>query len=113
MKRAAEFVMDAMRDCLPDDVPLSFSLKSARWSGTGTRRRAVALVEMFDGLPASLEVWSWLSGDGCAHRWTEMPGGDATYEDGQWVRVSELEHASVSLPHPEEARLKSEGKTDG
>lgn len=86
---ADNFIICAMRECLPDDVPLSFAVVSARWMRKGAQRRAVAEVVMFDGAPATLEVWTWSSEGGHAHMWKSMTGGDATFEVGRWVRVSD------------------------
>lgn len=90
MTGADAFVLGAMRNCLPDGVPLSFELTSARWLRKGNGRRAEASVVMFDGQPATLEVWAWSSEGGHAHMWKDMPGGDATFEGGRWVRVSDI-----------------------
>lgn len=89
-----EFVLSAMRDCLPEGVPLSFTLVSARW--ITRRKRAVATVTMFDGLPAELEVWAWAKGAGRAHHWNSMSGGAASFEGGRWVRVDELERGEAA-----------------
>lgn len=87
MSRASDYVGDAMRACLPSGVPLSFSIDDAKWIRSGQQKRAVATVTMFDGRPAKLEVWSWSREGGNAHRWTDMPGGDVSFEHERWVRV--------------------------
>lgn len=84
---AVSYVDSALRDVLPPGVPPSFAaIESAHWSGSGKRRTAHGRLTMFDGLPALVEVWN--SGGLTAHRFTEMPGGDCSFEGGRWVRVS-------------------------
>lgn len=83
---AAEFVTAAMQDCLPPGVPLSFTIDWANFMvATGPKAWAAAQVTMFDGLPAQLEVHRW--GDSHKHRWVAMMGGDASFEDGRWIRI--------------------------
>ena len=48
----------------------------------------VAELEMFDGLRADVEVWQWRS-EAWAHRWIKLEGGDLSWENGSWNRVSD------------------------
>ncbi|MEH3063838.1 MAG: hypothetical protein PGN33_14215 [Methylobacterium radiotolerans] len=92
-KSAADAVRAVLLAVLPPGVPPSFLDITAAWyEGKGRRRKAVALVVMFDGMPATVElsvggkmggytVWS--------HRWTDMPGGACSWEGDRWVRCDE------------------------
>ena len=87
---AAAYVRAALLDCLPDGVPPSFSeIVSARWEGRAPRRIAVASLTMFDGHPGVVEVRQ--VGPCTSHRFTDLPGGDCSYEGGRWVRVDNLQ----------------------
>lgn len=82
------YIDAALRDCLPTDVPPSFTeIEAAYWEGRGRQRKAVGRLRMFDGQPAIVEVWS--SGFCTGHRFTEMPGGDCSYEGDRWMRVTD------------------------
>lgn len=83
---AAARVERHLASCLPDGVPPCHRrIVKARFKGHGRKSVAVAEVEMFDGQPATVEVFTW--GPGCfGHRWTDMTGGCAYYEDGHWRR---------------------------
>lgn len=84
---AATYVRASLLDCLPEGVPPSFSeIVSARWEGRAPRRIAVASLTMFDGQPGTVEVRQ--VGPCTSHRFTELPGGDCSFEGGQWVRVA-------------------------
>lgn len=83
---AADFVRTALEAVLPDGVPPSWvSIDKAHYVGFGRNAAAFAEVTMFDGLSAKVEVRPW--GSSHSHRWTDMPGGDASFEDGRWIRV--------------------------
>lgn len=87
---AAAYVRAALLDCLPDGVPASFSeILSARWEGRASRRVAIASLIMFDGRPGTVEVRQ--VGPCTSHRFTDLPGGDCSFEDGRWVRVDDLQ----------------------
>lgn len=83
---AAQFVRAVLESVLPDGVPPSWvSIDEAHYVGFGRNAVAHATVTMFDGLTAKVEVQSW--GESHRHRWADMPGGDASFEDGKWVRI--------------------------
>lgn len=93
VKNAAAYIEAALRDCLPEGVPPSFrTIDRARWEGTGRGRVAVGHLTMFDGQPATVEVRQ--AGVCTSHRYADFPGGDASFEGGQWVRVSAPEIAA-------------------
>lgn len=83
--RSIETINQTMRDCLPQDAPLSFSkIVDARREG---KNRIVADVVMFDGLPAVLHLNRWEHG--WSHGWDSFPGGDCYLDDdGAWKRVN-------------------------
>lgn len=82
---AAEHIDQALRDCLPPGVPTSYSaIESAYWDGRGRARKAVGRLRMFDGQPATVEVFQ--AGVCTGHRYTEMPGGNAYYDGKAWLR---------------------------
>lgn len=84
----AAYIDAALRAVLPDGVPPSYRLiEGACWDGYGRHRKAVGRLQMFDGLPATVEVRE--AGPCTSHRFTDMPGGACSYEGGQWVRVTE------------------------
>lgn len=85
---AATLIADHMASCLPPGTPACYhSMANARFAGSGRKRVATAVLEMFDGQFATVEVFQWELGFG--HRWTVMAGGDTFYEDGRWQRQSE------------------------
>jgi|GEM_PF-5523843 len=87
---AAAYVRAALLDSLPAGVPASFSeIVSARWEGRASRRVATASLIMFDGQPGMVEVRQ--VGPCTSHRFTDLPGGDCSYEGGRWVRVDSLQ----------------------
>ncbi len=43
---------------------------------------------MFDGQPATVEVFR-VGTQLWGHRWTDMPGGACSWEDGRWIRCDE------------------------
>lgn len=84
---ASEYVNAALLDCLPEGVPPSFAaIVSARWEGRAPRRVAIASLTMFDGQPGAVEVRQ--VGPCTSHRFTDLPGGDCSFEGGRWVRVA-------------------------
>ncbi|WP_374453784.1 hypothetical protein [Phenylobacterium sp.] len=90
---AASVVRDTLLAVLPPGVPPSFDrIVSARFIGTGRRRIASADLVMFDGSPATVEVW--IAGVCTAHRWTSMPGGSAFWDGDAWRRDVEIAEAA-------------------
>lgn len=67
--------------------PRHRSIIRSRHVGAGRRRMIVADLEMFDGLSATIEIFSW--NDRLGHRWTNLPGGDVYFKNGRWQRESE------------------------
>lgn len=90
MSDAAKTLVDNhLASCLPVGCPPCHRLViKARFVGVGKKSVAIADVEMFDGQAAKIEVFRWGLG-GLGHRWTEMAGGCAFYEDGRWQRETE------------------------
>jgi hypothetical protein len=87
-----EVIVRVLTSCLPPGSPLSFRrIESAQFVGQGRSRKAVGRVEMFDGQPASVEVFcagQMLGVDVWGHEWTEMAGGACFLEDGEWHRTA-------------------------
>lgn len=82
---AEQTIRTVLQSAIPPGVPLSFNkILSARFVGSGKKRVATADLEMFDGLPATVECWCY--GPGWAHRWTSMIGGDISWEGDLWKR---------------------------
>lgn len=97
MTGAAEFVRSTLLDALPEGVPPSFrTIRSARYEGHGHRRRAIGLLTMFDGNPATVECWQ--SGPCRAHRFIELTGGSVSWEGDRWVRCAETGDIMPELP---------------
>lgn len=86
---ASAHIEQALKACLPPGVPPSWrSIDGARYISSQPRHEATAEVTMFDGQPAKVRVWLHARNrDAFAHEWTEMPGGDCSFEDGRWVRI--------------------------
>lgn len=100
---AGHSVASYMASCLPHGVPPCHRLiANARFVGFGRRRVAVADVEMFDGQPATIEVFRWGPMNAFGHRWTAMQGGAAFYEDGRWQRDLPADDSAA-----EEARIEA------
>jgi len=110
----ATYIDHALRDCLPPGVPTSYiAIESAYWDGRGRSRKAVGHLRMFDGQPATVEVFQ--AGVCIGHRYTDMPGGNAYYEGGAWLRDATPSQAGISadLPaemNPNEARQALKGR---
>jgi hypothetical protein len=86
-RNAREYIDNALRACLPPGVPPSYqSIDAAHYTGFGRRLEAFGTVTMFDGAPAKVRVWQYAH-EAYAHEWTEMNGGDCSFEDGAWVRI--------------------------
>lgn len=85
MKAAERFVDDRLRACLPHGVPPAYlEITRAKFVGSGKNRVAVADLVMFDGLPGKVVV----STKGLMpHRFTDLPGGDVSFEGGIWMRI--------------------------
>ena len=92
-RSATDAVRLVLLAALPPSVPPSFrEIISAHFAGAGRERRAVSRLVMFDGGPATVEVFMggkmgihpvW------GHRWTEMPGGACSWEGDRWVRCDD------------------------
>lgn len=83
---ASSLVEKHLADCLPPGTPpYHRAILTARYVGTGRKRVAIANVEMFDGLPATVEVFRW-GANAFGHRWTAMEGGAVYFEDDRWHR---------------------------
>ncbi|WP_286963816.1 hypothetical protein [Methylobacterium sp.] len=92
-KSAADAARGVLLACLPPGVPPSFrEITSARFVGSGRNRKAVAHLVMYDGRPATAEVFVAGKHESFAmwgHRWTEMQGGACSWEGDRWVRCDE------------------------
>ncbi len=113
---AKDYVVQALRACLPEGVPPSFrSIDAARYISAQPRHEATAEVTMFDGRPAKVRVWLFARNrDAFAHEWTEMPGGDCSFEGGQWVRIDRETLEPINAPPPRQSSrpaLPHEGMT--
>lgn len=83
---AATLVATHLASCVPAGTPPAFrTVINARFEGVGRKMVAIAVLEMFDGLTATIEVFKWAT-NALGHRWTAMEGGAAFYEDGKWQR---------------------------
>jgi len=86
--KAEEAIRRVLLDVLPSDATPSFlRVVKARFVGVGRDSRIIAELEMFDGLAAEVEAWKWRP-DGWAHRWLRLDGGDLSWEDGRWWRIT-------------------------
>lgn len=85
MKEAKKFVDDRLRACLPHGVPPAYlEITRAKYVGSGKNRVAAADLIMVDGLPGKVVV----STNGLMpHRFTDLPGGDLSFEGGIWMRI--------------------------
>jgi hypothetical protein len=83
---AADEVRRALMDMLPPGVPPFFArIVTARFDG---KKRATAELELFDGDRGVIEVWQHAP-ECHAHRWIRLEGGDLSFENGRWQRVTE------------------------
>lgn len=82
---ALKIVMETAKAALPGGCPLPFSaVVRARFDDS--RNRILADVVMFDGKPATMRLTRWAYG--WAKGWDSLPGGDCSFENGQWQRVA-------------------------
>lgn len=84
---AESVVRKVLSDALPAGAPPSFR-RIVETRRLMSPNRVIAVLEMFDGLDAEVEVWQ-ASSIIWAHRWNSMRGGDISYENGKWVRIAE------------------------
>jgi len=99
---AKEHVDQALRACLPEGCPPSYrSIDAARYTSAQPRHEATAELTMFDGRPAKVRVWLHARNrDAFAHEWTEMPGGDCSFENGRWIRIDRATGESITPENP-------------
>ena len=82
---ASDIVRETLLACLPPDVPSSFAeIVSARFEG---KRKIIASLVMFDGMPAEVHLHQWRYG--WSHGYDYLPGGNISWEGGEWVRYPE------------------------
>jgi hypothetical protein len=82
---AKQMVADGMQACLPPGCPLPFNaIISARFLA---KRIALATVELFDGLPGTIEVSE--RGLWCL-QWKELAGGAINWNGRNWERVNKF-----------------------
>jgi hypothetical protein len=83
---AADKIRRALMSTLPPGVPPFFArIIAARFEG---KTRATADLELVDGLRGEIEVWQYAP-ECHAYRWISLEGGDLSYENGRWKRVTE------------------------
>lgn len=109
MDDAAATADTHLRGCLPPGVPVSYrQIVRAKRIGSGRRQIIRAELVMFDGEPATVEVFKAGEVLGVAmwgHYWTAMPGGPCSFEEGRWQRFPEqLDMLAPSPQTTEEAR---------
>ena len=90
-----------MLSTLPPNVPPNFrSIDRAEFAGSGVLRTVVADLTMFDGLAATVEVFSHGLGS-TGHRWLAWQGDDVSFEKGGWQRVKRVDGDAAVLAAPE------------
>lgn len=90
VRDAAERIDAHLASCLPPGTPaIHQSVESAWWVKKGRGRTAIGKLILFDGQPATIEVFQWAA-QAFGHRWLDMVGGAAFYEDGRWQREEHL-----------------------
>ena len=86
---AETLIREHLIGCLPPGSMPSFRrIISAAFDGTGRKRKAIGRLEMFDGQPATVEVFQW-GPNAWGHRWADMPGGACSLEPSGWVRCDD------------------------
>ena len=87
---ANKFVETAFDETLPDGVPRPFDITQASYSSRINHcTTARASVIMFDNVPAELLIMRYDSGM-VSYSWTRRDGGDCSFENGRWRRVTEV-----------------------
>lgn len=90
-QEAKQWVMDGMQSCIPPGCPLPFSTVSSIVSAK--KNCVVATVEMFDGLPSTIELsqQEWKGGSKTwILSWQNLPGGAVNWTGTRWERVNNL-----------------------
>jgi hypothetical protein len=86
MSLASDIVRQTLEATLPPGVPPSFSeIVGASFFGSGRGRTIHAKLVMIDGLPGVVRLSRWAMG--WSHQWIDLPGGDLSFENGEWVRI--------------------------
>jgi hypothetical protein len=83
---AHQWTIEGMQKCLPPNVPLPFTVESAKFV---KKHVALARVTMFDGLTGTLQVSQEPCGVyvGWCIQWFELSGGAINWNGECWERV--------------------------
>ena len=86
----AQMVANALRDCIPPNIPLPFTGILKTSFTKGKRKTVKAVLEMFDGKHDTVQITTW---SGITRSWslqwiiTKAGGGSFNWEDNRWVRI--------------------------
>lgn len=86
-KYTKQWVMDGTKACIPPNCPVPFTIISAHKI---SKYVALATVELFDGLPGTLEVSQQRPFLNWCLQWRELAGGAINWNGRNWERVNKL-----------------------
>ena len=97
---ASQMVVNALRDCIPPNMPLPFSSILKTDFIKGNKRKTVkAVLEMFDGKRDTIQISTWSHAPQAWNlRWipTKASGSSFNWEKSKWVRILDLEEFLLS-----------------
>ncbi|WP_068966006.1 hypothetical protein [Desulfosporosinus sp. BG] len=88
----ARMVANALRDCIPPNIPLPFTGILKTTFTKGKRKTVKAVLEMFDGKHDTIQVTTWgLSTGAWSLQWilTKAGGSSFNWDGGKWIRIDE------------------------
>jgi len=87
----AQIVARALRDCIPQNIPLPFSSILKTTSSKGKKKSIKAVLEMFDGKHDTIKVSTWGYLNSWSLQWilTKDSGSSFNWDGNKWIRIDE------------------------
>lgn len=95
MNSAEKFIRNAMQDCLPPNVPLSFTKVISAHFLKIKQKIAIGALEMVDGKQAVVEVKTYGMANAWAYKWLKWDGGNLYWNGQEWIRETGIEQLSM------------------
>jgi hypothetical protein len=87
----ARVVAQALRDCIPPNIPLPFSGILKTTFKKGKKKTVTAVLEMFDGKHDTIQISTWGYFNSWSLQWilTKDSGGSFNWDGSKWIRIDE------------------------